>query len=266
MPKSKRKRKKRSNSKSGYFGVDKVPNGRYRAKIKIDGKYKHLGTHDTAKQAATAYDKEAIKLLRPFSKLNYPKKAPVGYTPIQQSLKSNNTVGYRGVAKNYGNFKCQITISGNKRIQLYGFETAKEAAIAYDRAVLKANKSTTLLNFPGMVHNLDVEPKCKKLKVQSRNLIGYRGVYQRGNKFRAMIGSNGKKKALGTFDTTIGAALAYDQAAIKAGRKSHTLNFPEGEKTQKKQVKEKKQKQTKKKDLLTIQEYKEMLEIWNDME
>ena len=279
MPKSKRKRNRRSNSKSGYFGVDKVPNGRYRAKIKIDGKYKHLGTHDTAKQAATAYDKEAIKLLRPFSKLNYPKKASVGYTPIQQSLKSNNTVGYRGVAKNYGNFKCQITISGNKRIQLYGFETAKEAAIAYDRAVLKANKSTTLLNFPGMVHNLDVEPKCKKLKVQSRNLIGYRGVYQRGNKFRAMIGSNGKKKTLGTFDTAIAAALAYDQAAIKAGRKSHTLNFPlnfpEGEKKQekqkkqKKQVKEKKQKKqkkTKKKDLLTIQEYKEMLEIWNDME
>ena len=81
--------------------------------------------------------------------------------------------------------------------------------------------------------------------------------------------SNGKKKALGTFDTAIAAALAYDQAAIKAGRKSHTLNFPEGEKKQekqkkqKKQVKEKKQKKqkkTKKKDLLTIQEYKEMLQ------
>ena len=28
--------------------------------------------------------------------------------------------------------------------------------------------------------------------------------------------------------TAIQAALAYDQAAIKAGRKSHTLNFPDG--------------------------------------
>ena len=35
-------------------------------------------------------------------------------------------------------------------------------------------------------------------------------------------------KSLGTFDTAIGAALAYDQAAIKKGNKSHTLNFPDG--------------------------------------
>jgi len=51
------------------------------------------------------------------------------------------------------------------------YDTAKEAAIAYDRAVLKANKSTTLLNFPDMVHNLDVEPKRKKYK---RSSTGYR--------------------------------------------------------------------------------------------
>ena len=44
---------------------------------------KYLGSsYATAKQAAKAYDKEAIKLRRPFSSLNYPKKAPVGYTPI----------------------------------------------------------------------------------------------------------------------------------------------------------------------------------------
>ena len=36
-----------------------------------------------------------------------------------------------------------------------------------------------------------------------------------------------KKKRIGQFDTAIDAALAYDRAAIKAGRKQHTLNFPE---------------------------------------
>ena len=96
MPKS--KRKKRSKSKSGYFGVLKTANGKYQARISMGNrKDKSLGSsYDTAKQAAKAYDKEAIKLRRPFSKLNYPKKAPVGYTPKQKALQSRNTVGYRG--------------------------------------------------------------------------------------------------------------------------------------------------------------------------
>jgi hypothetical protein len=102
--------------------------------------------------------------------LNYPKKAPVGYTPIQQSLSSTNTVGYRGVSKIGKKFQAYIRI-GSKRTHLGMYDTAKEAAIAYDRAVLKANKSTTLLNFPDMVHNLDVEPKRKKYK---RSSTGYR--------------------------------------------------------------------------------------------
>ena len=91
MPKSKRNR--RTKSKSGYFGVTKNVNGnKYQAKIKIDGKWKICGSFGTAKQAAKAHDKEAIKLRRPFSKLNFPKKAPAGYTTILQTLRSNSFV------------------------------------------------------------------------------------------------------------------------------------------------------------------------------
>ena len=92
-------------------------------------------------QAAKAYDKEAIKLRRPFSKLNYPKKTPVGYTPIQQPLQSNNTVGYRGVSKSGKKFQAQIRIN-SKITPLGKYDTPKEAAIAYDRAILKANQCT----------------------------------------------------------------------------------------------------------------------------
>ena len=44
------------------------------------------------------------------------------------------------------------------------YETAKDAAIAYDIVVLRNNKSKTILNFPGMVHNLEVEPIQNKYK------------------------------------------------------------------------------------------------------
>jgi len=223
MPKSKRK-KRRSNSKSGFFGVANNGN-KYTAKIYIDRKIKYLGSsYDTAKQAAEAYDKEAIKLRRPLSKLNYPKKAPVGYTPIQQP-QSRFTVEYRGVSQNRKKFKAQFNFGG-KRTHIGTYDTAKDAAIAHDRAVLKANQSTTLLNFPDMVHNLDVEPKRKEQKVRSST--GYRGVRKNKKGFQARIRKGDNKVDLGTFDTAIGAALAYDQAAIKKGNKSHTLNFPDG--------------------------------------
>jgi hypothetical protein len=281
MPKSKRK-KKQSQNKSGYIGVSQTSSGKYAAAISIDRKKKNLGSsYVTAKQAAKAYDKEAITLRRPVSKLNFPKKAPVGYTPMQQALTSRNIHGYRGVSKNGNRFSASITIGADwKHTYIGNYGTPKEAAIAYDRAVLKANQCTSLLNFPDMVHNLDVEPKRTKFK---RSSTGYRGVTKKANgKFKAQISiGNGKQTSLGTFGTAIQAALAYDQAAIKKGYPKSKLNYSKDQKKQKKQEKEKKQekqkkqvkekkqkkqKKTKKKDLLAIQEYKEMLEIWNDME
>ena len=139
-----------------------------------------------------------------------------------------------------------------------------------------------------MVHNLDVEPKRKKYK---RSSTGYKGVIIRPNgTYQMQYGSNGRRKNDGTilqrkivtgFKTAIQAAHAYDEAAIKAGRKKSTLNFPtrnyqkEKQEKQKEQEKEKKpnkqkkqgkqgkqekQKSTEMKDLLTMEEYKEMLQ------
>ena len=73
-------------------------------------------------------------------------------------------------------------IESGKYKRVHGFGTAQEAAVAHDRSLLKANKSTTLLNFPNMVHNLDVEPERKKQKVRSTNSTGFTGVSKDGTK------------------------------------------------------------------------------------
>lgn len=52
------------------------------------------------------------------TELNFPKKAPAGYKPKQQTLSVRNTIGYRGVSSNkckgykVVNYQAQITLGG----------------------------------------------------------------------------------------------------------------------------------------------------------
>ena len=159
--------------KSGFHGVYVRPKNKktfqvqIKIKIKIDGtrKLKNLGSYVTAEQAAKAFDKEAIKLRRPLYKLNYPEIAPIGYTPIQQALRSTNTVGYRGVYKMRKKYQAKIRIAG-KSTYIGTYATAKEAAMVYDRAVRKANKPTTLWNFTQ--EEFDIHKKeFDRIKIQN---------------------------------------------------------------------------------------------------
>ena len=229
MPKRKRRlpsKQTGSNSKSGYFGVVKNINGnKFQAKIWIKGKWKVLGSYDTAKQAAKAHDEEAIKLRRPFSSLNYPKKAPVGYTPIQKALLSTNTVGYRGAYKIGKKFHSRIWING-KKINLGTYDTAKEAATAYDRAVLKNNKSTTKLNFPDMVHNLDVEPINQRIQItkKKRKVVAktkkIKKPYRKGNAKGVLKGMQTKTESGTSQALQALVALATEKAASNKGKAS----------------------------------------------
>ena len=79
MPKRKRKKEDRSKndvkaSKKfliGYRGVAKSGN-RFKATFSIGGNAHYLGTFDTTKEAAIAWDLAAIQAKRPISELNFP--------------------------------------------------------------------------------------------------------------------------------------------------------------------------------------------------
>ena len=151
---SSKKRKLSSANTTGYTGVYKIGK-RFMARISIDRKRRSLGTYDTAKEAALAYDRAVVHHKLSSSKLNYPDGLPLDdedYEALmnpkkKRRLSSANTVGYRGVTKNGKRFAAKIGVE-SKNNYLGTYDTAKEAALAYDRAVVHHKLSSSKLNFP----------------------------------------------------------------------------------------------------------------------
>ena len=112
---------------------------RFEARIYINKKLKYLGTYDTPKEASVAYDRAVIKYNLPKDKLNWPDGYPkITTKKKKRKLHPTNTTGYTGVFKRGERFRAAIRI--NKKQTYFGtFDTPKEAAVAYDQAVIKYN-------------------------------------------------------------------------------------------------------------------------------
>ncbi|EOD21073.1 hypothetical protein EMIHUDRAFT_101766 [Emiliania huxleyi CCMP1516] len=114
-----------SSSSTGYKGVYEQ-SGRFQAKHRVDGRLAHLGTFDTAVEAAVAYAR-AVGEYQP------PTVAAAEAEGLQLHLSSSNATGYKGVFKDGARFKAQHRVDGRMV-----FDTAVEAAVAYARAVGQA--------------------------------------------------------------------------------------------------------------------------------
>ena len=139
MPKRKRKKDDGSNNLANnvkYKGV--VKSGKkFKAQIHIGGRTQGLGTFDTAKEAAEAFNLVATMEGRPTSKLKRSKK-----DDGSNNLANNDK--YKGVVKSGKKFKAQIHIGG--RTQGLGtFDTAKEAAEAFNLVATMEGRPTSKL-------------------------------------------------------------------------------------------------------------------------
>lgn len=78
-------------------------------------------------------------------------------------------------------------------------------------------------------HNLRLTTRSVNLQntgVQCNNKTGYKGVYLYGDRFRAAISKDKRQHYLGTFESAIDAAAAYDRKALELFWPHAAINFP----------------------------------------
>jgi len=152
VPKDYKPKKKElaSNNTTGYRGVCKKGN-RFDARITIGGKLQQIGMFGTAKEAAEAYDQAALQAKFPRSELNFSDMPKEEIPRIKKRRIGNylNKTGFNGVSKHRKGkkFIAQISIDGEKK-HLGTFTKPRDAAMAYDEAIVANHLPWKKLNFP----------------------------------------------------------------------------------------------------------------------
>lgn len=122
------RRVSRSKESCGYIGVFyRKDRNQWIANVRANGEHFHVGTFNTAEEAALARDVEAKKRLGEFARLNFPEK--LGH-PITKRER-HSTSGETGIYQKKNGFQVQLRVNA-KLITLGTFATLEEAVRARD--------------------------------------------------------------------------------------------------------------------------------------
>jgi hypothetical protein len=134
------------NNTSQYTGVSSR-GGYYVARLGSRGAL--LGTFETALDASFCYDRAALERWGEYARLNHPIEEILAWQEPPHFLHASNTSGYRGVTRLKRNSKWQASYRhGPKLLYLGTYDTAEDAAKAYDRAVIRIKGDHAITNFP----------------------------------------------------------------------------------------------------------------------
>lgn len=135
----------------GYKGVGFMPKvSKYRARIRINRKEKHLGMFDSANEAAMAYNNAAKLNFGEFAYLNVIDELRTDglIKSRQPNIRRDNNTGYLGVCfrKITGTYVARIRY--NKKEYYIGgaYKTPYEAAVAYNNKAIELYGNGAIIN------------------------------------------------------------------------------------------------------------------------
>lgn len=139
---------------SQYKGAVPVKGG-WDAVISVGGRPKYIGTYETEREAALAYDRAAEQRYGEYAQLNFPDLSDAPMTRREKgiprlrtqarSLKRPSKAGYRGVFL-AGNGRMWGVKLGKQYLGCY--RTAEDAARAYDAKAREVYGASAYQNFP----------------------------------------------------------------------------------------------------------------------
>jgi hypothetical protein len=231
-----RSRSKTRKGSSPYVGVRWVPKAKkWLARATVDGKARTLGYYEHARDAAIARERVIAYYGDPLVVRNFPKThfEPISFEDLR--VERRRVRRQRASSRYFG-------VTRRDRIErpwqaiwkgigeIGAWATEREAAEAFDRALLHYGGPTRLLNFPKQrlspADAVTLRAEARQ-RYKERTTSRFRGVVWAKDRdaWVASIRHDGAKERIGDFDTEEAAARAYDRRALEVRREGALLNF-----------------------------------------